>query len=161
MRNPMNIFRNPLESHVRDLLAESNLPSSDLSSTHLQNFWGCGSVEALKGIIGLEIYGDVALLRSLAVAVDSRGHGYGKALVAQAERYAQSQGVSKIYLLTTTAEEFFDRLGYMKTNRDSAPVPIRQTQEFSSLCPSSSVFMVKVLPANMTLNVTGAGAPAR
>jgi amino-acid N-acetyltransferase len=70
------------------------------------------------------------------------------ALVAQAERFAHSQGVSRVYLLTTTAEKFFDRLGYRKTDRESAPAPIRQTKEFSGLCPSSSAFMVKALPAS-------------
>jgi amino-acid N-acetyltransferase len=144
----MNLFRNPSESDVKRLLAESKLPSSDLSSKHLEHFWGCGPVEAPKGVVGLEINGDVALLRSLAVAVDSRGHGYGKALVAQAERYAHAEGVSKVYLLTTTAEEFFNRLGYRKASRESAPAPIRQTEEFSGLCPSSSAFMVKVLLPN-------------
>src|SRR5664279_2979883 len=78
----MNVFRNPSESHVKHLLAEAKLPSADLTSRHLEHFWGCGAVEAPKGVVGLEIYGDVALLRSLAVAVDSRGNGYGMALVA-------------------------------------------------------------------------------
>ena len=145
VRLPLNIFRNPPESQVKHLLAEAKLPSSDLSSRHLEHFWGCGPVEAPTGVVGLEIYGDVALLRSLAVAVGSRGSGSGRALVAEAERYAQSQGVSRVYLLTTTAEKFFERLGYTKTDRESAPVPIRQTGEFSGLCPSSSTFMVKVI----------------
>lgn len=142
------MFRNPGASQVRHLLTESKLPSSDLSSKHLEHFWGCGPAEAPEGVVGLEIYGDVALLRSLAVALDSRGRGHGKALVAQAERYARSQGVSRVYLLTTTAETFFDRLGYRKADRESAPASIRDTQQFAGLCPTSSAFMVKVLPAD-------------
>ena len=86
MRFPLNVFRNPPESQVKHLLTEAKLPSSDLSARHLEHFWGCGLVEAPTGVVGLEIYGDVALLRSLAVAVDSRGKGYGRALVAGAER---------------------------------------------------------------------------
>jgi N-acetylglutamate synthase-like GNAT family acetyltransferase len=39
----------------------------------------------------------------------SRGNGYGKALVAHVERHARSQGVTDVYLLTTTAAEFFER----------------------------------------------------
>jgi amino-acid N-acetyltransferase len=111
-------------------------------------------VEAPKGVVGLEIYDKVALLRSLAVSADSRRNGYGKALVAQAERYARSRGVTGIYLLTTTAAEFFERLGYKKTDRESAPDAIRRTEEFSALCPSSSAFMVKTLPANPALQPT-------
>jgi amino-acid N-acetyltransferase len=108
-------------------------------------------MEAPKGVVGLEIYDKVALLRSLAVAADSRGNGCGKALVAQAERHARCLGVTEIYLLTTTAAQFFERLGYKRTNRQSAPDPIRQTEEFAALCPSSSAFMVKTLPANPAL----------
>jgi len=66
--------------------------------------------------------------------------------VAQAELFARSQGAEEIYLLTSTAERFFERLGYARVLREAAPVAIQQTQEFSALCPSSSALMVKRLP---------------
>jgi len=50
-----------------------------------------------------------------------------------------------IYLLTTTAERFFERLGYARVLRDAAPVAIQRTQEFSALCPSNSAFMVQAV----------------
>jgi amino-acid N-acetyltransferase len=71
--------------------------------------------------------------------------------VSQAELHAKSQGAREIYLLTTTAERFFERLGYTRVPREAAPLAIQQTQEFSALCPSSSAFMVKQLPANPTV----------
>jgi amino-acid N-acetyltransferase len=148
----MNTYRKPLEVRVSDLLAECELPTSDLSPRHFEHFFACGPLEAPAGVVGLELYDTVALLRSLAVSAKSRGNGYGKELVAQAERYAQSQGVREIYLLTTTAEEFFERLGYKRTNRESAPSAIRRTEEFSALCPSTSAFMVKTLPSNSVLS---------
>jgi L-amino acid N-acyltransferase YncA len=150
----MNIFRNPSESAVKNLLAESNLPSSDLTVDHLKDFFGCGPKEKLNGVVGLEIYGKVALLRSLAVTEDCRGSGFGKALVAEAEGYAQSRGVTEIYLLTSTAERFFERLGYKRASREAAPEAIRRTREFSDLCPSSSAFMMKTLPAASGLRAT-------
>jgi amino-acid N-acetyltransferase len=67
--------------------------------------------------------------------------------VAEAERYARSKGVTDLYLLTTTAEGFFERLGYRRVVRENAPEAIRQTKEFSGLCSSSAAFMAKVLPA--------------
>ena len=143
----MNIFRNPPEVQVRSLLTECQLPTSDLSPKNLEHFFGCGTAQTPKGVVGLEIYGTVALLRSLAVATDCRGIGCGKALVAEAERYAQSKGVTELYLLTTTAADFFERLGYRRSSRENAPRAIRQTKEFSGLCPSSSVLMGKALPA--------------
>jgi amino-acid N-acetyltransferase len=154
----MNLYRNPPESQVRHLLAESKLPMSDLSPEHLEHFFGCGPVQIPKGVVGLEIYDTVALLRSLAVAMDCRGIGCGKALVAEAESYAQSHGVTKLYLLTNTAERFFERLGYRRTDRENAPEAIVQTQEFSGLCPSNSALMVKALPANPVLQRTAASS---
>ena len=53
---------------------------------------------------GLELFGDVALLRSLVVSSETRSSGMGTALVRHAESYALSQGVRTLYLLTTTAE---------------------------------------------------------
>jgi amino-acid N-acetyltransferase len=147
----MNIYRKPLELRVKHLLAECHLPTTDLSPRHLEHFFACGPLEAPEGVVGLEVYDEGALLRSLAVSPKSRGNGYGKELVAQAERYAQSLGVREVYLLTTTAAEFFERLGYKRTNRESAPEAIRRTEEFSALCPSTSAFMVKTLPANSAL----------
>jgi L-amino acid N-acyltransferase YncA len=142
----MNIFRNPSESAVKQLLDESNLLSSDLSPDHLKDFFGYGSKERLTGVVGLEIYGKVALLRSLAVVQDCRGNGFGKALVAEAEDYAKWRGVAEVYLLTSTAEGFFERLGYRRASREAAPEAIRRTWEFTDLCPSSSAFMMKTLP---------------
>ena len=141
----MDIFSKPNESAVRQLLSESSLPISDITAQHLQHFFGCGSGPELEGVVGLELYGKVALLRSLAVASSRRGTGVGSGLVANAERHAQDQGVQSLYLLTTTAEQFFLRHGYARIPRDEAPAAIRSTREFSGICPTSSAFMVKYL----------------
>lgn len=67
------------------------------------------------------------------------------ALVAKAEGHAKAHGVEEVYLLTTTAEGFFARLGYERVEREGAPESIRGTKEFSSICPSSAVLMRKLL----------------
>ncbi len=144
----MKIFRNPPEEQVKKLLTESELPTSDISAKALKSFFGFGPEQNLEGVVGLEIHGAGALLRSLAVAQNYRGAGFGKALVAKVEQYAQSKGVTELYLLTITAERFFERLGYRRSARENAPEAIRQTMEFSSLCPLSSALMVKALSAN-------------
>lgn len=144
----MNLFPKPPASAVKRLLTEAGLPSSDLTAAHLENFFGCGSTRAPDGIVGVELHESVALLRSLAVSANCRGRGCGTELVAQAERFAQSQGAKEIYLLTTTAERFFERLGYARVQREAAPAAIQRTQEFSTLCSSSSALMAKRLPAD-------------
>jgi amino-acid N-acetyltransferase len=126
---------------VKRLLEEAELPASDLTDAHLRHFFAHGD----DGVIGLELYPPVALLRSLAVAPAAQGRGIGTALVQKAERHARSQGVTEIYLLTTTAARFFARAGYELIERGAAPQAIRDTQEFSSLCPASSALMRKRL----------------
>ena len=141
----MNIFPNPKLSAVKQLLSESSLPIEDITAQHLLHFFGCGSGLELEGLVGLELYGEVALLRSLAVASSRRGSGVGSGLVAHAERHARDKGVQSLYLLTTTAEGFFLRRGYARIPRDEAPAAIKSTKEFSGICPTSSAFMVKYL----------------
>jgi amino-acid N-acetyltransferase len=141
----VNIFPNPKLSAVRQLLSESSLPIEDITEQHLHHFFGCGSGLELEGLVGLELYGEEALLRSLAVASSRRGSGVGSGLVAHAERHARDKGVQSLYLLTTTAEGFFLRRGYARIPRDEAPAAIKGTKEFSGICPASSTFMVKQL----------------
>jgi amino-acid N-acetyltransferase len=143
----MHVFRKPPESEVLRLLGEAGLPFSDLTPSHLEHFFGCGSEQAPSGVVGLEIHGAEALLRSLVVADSVRGQGYGTLLVAEAERHARECGVEHVYLLTTTAARFFESLGYVAVTRDEAPASIRATSEFSGICPASSVFMMKDLTA--------------
>jgi amino-acid N-acetyltransferase len=50
-----------------------------------------------------------------------------------------------MFLLTTTAETFFERRGYRRVDRSQAPLAIQSTSEFASLCPASSAFMIKQL----------------
>lgn len=132
------------EAAVR-LLTSAALPSADLTDAHMEHFFYCGSDVAPLGVVGLELCGPDALLRSLAVSSVQQRAGLGSALVDQAERYARSHGVRSIFLLTTTAESFFKKRGYVPTERATAPEAIRASREFADLCPASSAFLVKHL----------------
>ena len=141
----MDLFIQPLETSVKRLLNESQLISSDLTPEHLRYFFGLGTKEEPEGVVGLELFGTVGLLRSLAVVSSRRSIGLGSKLVAHAEDYARNKGIKSLYLLTNTAEAFFKHRGYKRTGRDDAPLAIRETKEFSEICPVSSAFMVKHL----------------
>jgi amino-acid N-acetyltransferase len=141
----MRIYPSPPEAKVRQLLAACKLPTSDLQAACLEHFFGCGREDEPRGVVGVELYGNAGLLRSLAVDEATRGCGCGRRLVAAAEQYAARNGAQSLYLLTTTAEGFFRRLGYVCIDRASAPEAIRQTSQFSGLCPSGSVVMMKAL----------------
>jgi amino-acid N-acetyltransferase len=125
------------------LLAAVGLPSSDLTEPQLEHFLFAGPRDAPTGLVGLELYDGVALLRSLAVAPDAQRSGLGSALLEQAEGYAYAHGVRSLYLLTTSAQHFFERRGYRLTSREGCPAAIRSTSEFASLCPATSALMVK------------------
>lgn len=135
----------PSRVAVERLLAQSHLPTADLTPALLQHFLAYGTAEDPAGVVGLELHGPVALLRSLAVAAHDRGAGLGRRLVAAAEARARLHGVQELCLLTTTAERFFERLGYERADREAAPAAIRGTSEFTSLCPASAAFMRKRL----------------
>jgi amino-acid N-acetyltransferase len=127
------------------LLAAAGLPTEDLTAAHCEHFFFAGAAAEPTGLVGLELHGDVALLRSLVVAPSRRGTGEGVALLKHAEDHARQRGARALYLLTTTAESFFANLGYQRAPRDSAPAAIRATREFAGICPSSSTFMTRQL----------------
>ena len=141
----MDKFIQPSEVAVKGLLRLSNLDSSDLTPAHLKHFFGLGSEGEPEGIFGLELFTSVGLLRSLDVVPSRRKAGLSSRLVAYAEGYARSHGIKALYVLTNTAEAFFIHRGYQRSRRNDAPCAIRETKEFSDICPVSSAFMVKHL----------------
>ena len=132
-------------SKIQTLLKNCELPFEDLTPGHLDHFFMLSDGDVVIGSIGLEIRENFGLLRSLAVAESQRGVGLGIQLTQQIEDYAQSQNIAALYLLTTTADHFFSKLGYQVVPRAAAPVPLQETTEFKSICPASAVCMLKTL----------------
>ena len=141
----MNIFHRPPKERTRELLLECELPVRDLDALDFDNFLGCGDEDKPAGVIGLELHGREALLRSLAVTADARSSGCGGALIAKLEAIAKSKGVNEMYLLTETAERYFASRGYRSVERRAVAASIRKTREFSSLCPADAAVMKKTL----------------
>lgn len=130
---------------VLALLADCDLPVADIGPQASPIFCAIREDSRLVAVVGFEVHGRAGLLRSLAVVPERRGAGLGRALVADAESRASASGVRALYLLTTTAAEFFRRLGYRAEDRASAPAAIRATAQFTGLCPASSTCMAKRL----------------
>ena len=141
----MRIIAAPPADLVKDLLSTSELPTSDITPSMLEAFYAYEDNGNIIGVVGLEMFETVALLRSLAVYEECRNKGIGSKLVKYAEGGAKSNGIVALYLLTVTAEPFFNNAGYEKITRDLAPEEIKQTSEFSGICPVSSSFIVKKL----------------
>ncbi len=125
------------------LLTSADLPIDDLNAEHLRYFVTTRENGKLNGVGGLEIYKDAALLRSVAVAASQRNRGIAQQLLAALEKLARENGVSALYLLTTTADKFFAKHGFAVIDRESVPERIRETREFASICPSSAICMKK------------------
>ncbi len=126
---------------VRALVAEAALPQEGLED----QFGGCYAVAIesgrLIGAAGVERYGRYGLLRSVVAAPDRRGRGIGEALVRDRLDWAERAGVEAVYLLTTTAMEYFPKLGFAPVERAAVPAEIRDSREFSSVCPDSAMVM--------------------
>jgi amino-acid N-acetyltransferase len=128
---------------IRQLLSASSLPDEDLTPAHLEHFFVAEEGETLVGVVGMERYGDVALLRSLAVSAPHRGEGVGRRLTDAIEQHARREGVHELYLLTTTAAGYFEQRGYRRIEREGMPRAIQTTEEAARLCPSSATCMRK------------------
>ncbi len=135
----------PVSAEVEALLSNAGLPVSDIHDPDKIFFLGLHVDGKLIGVIGVEQYSAVALLRSLVVNNSARQSGYGRQLVSAIEARCAEKGVEEIYLLTTEAKDYFTRAGYSEVCRDLVPSSIVKTSQFSSLCPSTAIVMVKSL----------------
>ena len=130
------------------LLSESALVHEDLTPGHMAGFVVLPSQESassLDAVAGMETFpgANEGLLRSVAVAPELRGRGVAKGLVSAVEERASTLGLRRLWLLTTTAPDFFRRLGYVDTLRAQAPAAVQQSGEFKSLCPASAICLSK------------------
>jgi amino-acid N-acetyltransferase len=81
----------------------------------------------------------------VSVRKDLRGKGLGQFINRELEKITKQRGIDCIYLLTTTAKDFFGKEGYEVITREDVPESIKNTSEFSEVCPSSATVMKKNL----------------
>lgn len=129
---------------VEALLRANHLPTAGFRESVSASVVACDG-DALIGVAALEIYGDAALLRSVAVDNGWRGQGLGQQLTRAALDMARTRGVSAIYLLTTTAEAFFPKLGFTPVERARVPFSVQESVEFKGACPASAIAMFRPL----------------
>ncbi|MDB4916750.1 MAG: GCN5-related N-acetyltransferase [Gemmatimonadetes bacterium] len=102
-----------------------------------------GDIVGVAGIEACGVSGEHALLRSVAVASSWQSRGLGRSLVMRTIAEAERRGVKALYLLTTTAEEYFPTFGFEITARDTVPEDIQATGEYCHACPASATVMVR------------------
>lgn len=127
------------------LLEASSLPIAGVAENFDSFLVARGEDGSLLGCVGLERYGNVGLLRSLAVAPSARGSGIGARLVEGLFDLARSKKVDTLYLLTTTAESYFPRFAFERLAREEADPKLAVSEELRGACPASAVLMRRTL----------------
>ena len=129
---------------VLRLLTENHLPLAGLRE-HLATTLVARQDGTIVGSAALEMYADGALLRSVAVAPAMQRHHLGRELTEAAIHLAQERDARAVYLLTTTAAEYFPRFGFEPITRADVPASVQTSVEFTSACPASATVMRKWL----------------
>ena len=129
---------------VERLLVGSGLPLDGVREA-LETFVVAEARGDIVGVAGLEVCCDNALLRSVAVAPEWRSRRLGRALVTRVVADAEARGIRALYLLTTTAEQYFPSFGFERIARDEVPDEVRATAEFRDACPASATVMRRTL----------------
>jgi len=126
---------------ILQLVSESGLPTAGIQD-HLVNFFvaltPAESEGRVVGVVGLEHYGDVALLRSIAVEPGTRSRGVGACLMRAALDRSRQLGCETVYALTETAEEYLARFGFLVVPRESLPAALGASEELRGACPTSA-----------------------
>lgn len=126
---------------VEAALEASNLPLDGLPEQFGEGYAVAVVGGEIIGAEGIEVHGEDGLLRSAVVAPSWRGRGVGDALTNDRIAWARRRGLRSLYLLTTTAGDYFPRFGFSAVDRNTAPAAIRQSREFADACPATALFM--------------------
>jgi amino-acid N-acetyltransferase len=129
------------------LLAGNALPTGDCAE-QAENFFAIFEGDRLIAAAGLQPAGEFFLLRSLVVDPEYRGRGLARELSGFLLGRAEAAGSPAVYLLTESAADYFTGLGFEPVAREQVPEAIRQTRQFSSLCPDSASCLMLELPGN-------------
>ena len=141
----MNIHK--AEGYRKEILAllqAEKLAVDDLPET-LENFRVVLHNGDFIAVAGFEIYGDNALLRSIAVNKGFRNLGIAAKLIHRMEVLTGIKELHEMYLLTETAADYFVRHGYKTISRDDVPELVKQSAQFNGACPETAIVMKKFI----------------
>ncbi len=117
---------------IRTLLASVELdePARD---DQFPSFYVLSNEVGIVGSVALDVLGDDAVLRALAVNPEFRGAGYGWMLADMAVSQARWRGVRRIYLLTETASDFFAaKFGFRVVDRSTLSKLVAASETFTA-----------------------------
>jgi UDP-N-acetylmuramate: L-alanyl-gamma-D-glutamyl-meso-diaminopimelate ligase len=116
---------------TRALLQKLSLDYQDIDEGTIANFYVLENETGFAGCVGLEVFGEDAVLRSLAVSPSGRGVGYGWMLADLVIHRARYRGVRHLYLVTEHASDFFAaKHGFRMVDLSTAPRTVRESPTF-------------------------------
>ncbi|GAB4181269.1 MAG: hypothetical protein Kow00108_17920 [Calditrichia bacterium] len=127
---------------IEQILKNNSLPVDDIFDDHIR-FYLAKIGDTVVGTVGLEKYGKLGLLRSLAVHDDYKNQHIGSQLVKYLEEESRKEGIKTLYLLTTNANRYFERFHFSSVSRLSVPESLQHSRQFAEICPTSSIVMKK------------------
>lgn len=129
-------------SDILELLEQNALPTEGFVE-HIATALVARENTKVVGSAAVELYGDAALLRSVAVEERLRRRGLGRALISDALDLAHRHDVTTVYLLTETAADFFSRFfRFQAIPRSEVALAVQQSAEFTGACPDTAQAMV-------------------
>ena len=129
-------------NRIVKILTDNHLPVEDIAEEKVQLFAGVID-DRIVASIGLEDHEKYGLLRSLAVDSDYKNRKIGDKLIKYLLDYVKIKGINALYLLTTTADKYFEKQGFCRLCRMQVPDRIKQTKQFKDICPDSAIVMFK------------------
>jgi len=126
------------------LLEECDLPKEGLARC-LSTTLVARKEHEIIGSAALELYQQCALLRSVAVKSAFRKQGIASSLTRAALDLAKEFHMTNVFLLTETASTFFSKQGFIQVHRSNVPENVKQSIEFTTLCPDTATVMMTTL----------------
>ena len=129
---------------IKRLLVGSLLPSRDVGGAN-QRFIVASENGRLIGCAGLQVAGHDGLVRSMAVHWTRRNAGLGTRLHERLLFEALLAGVRTLYVVTSTAEDFFAGHGFKRVAATAVPPELQASDEFTAFVPGGSAVMSRTV----------------
>ncbi len=138
------------DDSMKQALTAAGLPIDDLTADSpnqpgTRYFRYHDMAGTLLGYGGFELYGSDTLIRSIVVLDPARESGVGRNLLLLLMRRAFDQGARQAYILTTTAQKFFEDQRFKTIPRDQVPASILATKQATELCPDDAALLTRAI----------------
>lgn len=127
---------------IEALLRDAGLPLAGMADARFAVARLAGEI---VGVAGIERHDTHSLLRSVAVSPAHRGKHLAEALIADRITWARGDGTQAVSLLTTGADRYFERLGFLPIDRAQLELQVPGSTQLTSSACSGAIAMTRQL----------------